>query len=162
MLNVEQASILADADRKDTEEQRKFCRHMCIDSGALRLAVRPEFRGRKALLIDVSTGGIGFVLQDMLDAETVLAFEMKAPSGESISRLAKVRHCRPTPTPDNAPWIPQAPSVSRIFRRFFGMAEPTAPEQLSWFVGCEFDRSLSEAELAVFLASLEASTDQSQ
>ena len=161
MLNAEQAPAMLDADRLDSAEQRQFLRHMCIDGGALRLSVRPDFRGRKALLIDVSTGGIGFVLEDKLDSETVLAFEMKAPGGESIGRLAKVRHCRPTPTPDNAPWVPPAPAVSRIFRRFFGVPEQKAAQQMSWFVGCEFDRSLTEQELALFLASLEAPAESS-
>ena len=162
MLKAEPTSAMLDLDSQGAAEQRKFLRHMCIEGGALRLSVRPEFRGRKALLIDVSTGGLGFVLQDLLEAETVLAFELKAPGGESIGRLAKVRHCRPTPTPDNAPWVLPAPAVSRIFRRFFGMADGAVPQKMSWFVGCEFDRALTEPELALFLAALEASAQDAQ
>ncbi len=135
---------------------RQHPRVVCVDGGVLRLAIRPEFRGRRAVLIDVSAGGIGFVLQDALPTETILVFELKAGDGEeALGRRARVRHCRPHPVPANAPWIPQPPLVSRVFRRLFGVEpEPTGND--AWFIGCEFDRPLSDAELRQFVERLNA------
>src|SRR5207302_1083699 len=85
-------------------EQRRHARFMCIDAGVLRLAVRPEFKGRRGLVMDVSTGGIGFILQEPLEPETVLVFELRVPGGPAtIGRIARVCHSRPHEVPADAP-----------------------------------------------------------
>lgn len=125
---------------------RQHPRVICVDGGVLKLAVRPEFRGRLALMLDISAGGIGLVLQEPLDPGTVLVFELRDEGGlEAIGRLARVRHCRPHPTPADAPWLPPAPLVSRLFRTMFRLQTPA--EAPAWFAGCEFDRPLSDAEM---------------
>ncbi len=138
-------------------DQRKHRRRLCLDGGVIRLAIRPEFRGRRALLVDVSTGGIGFVLEDALEAETKLVFEWKAPGEiQSVTRIAHVRHCRQHPTPPDAPWLPPTPLLSNIFRRMFG-STPPPPEKDAWLVGCEFDRPLDEVEIQYFVQAMDIS-----
>lgn len=135
-------------------ENRKHTRHLCVEGGVLRLAVRPEFRGRRAILVDVSAGGIGFLLPDALEAGTTLVFELKGSAGtDTMARIARVRHSRPHPVPPDAPWLPKPAGVSKIFRRMLGMKLP-APEGQAWLVGCEFDRPLSEDEVKRFLDQL--------
>lgn len=127
---------------------RQHPRLLCVDGGVLRLSVRPEFRGRPALMLDISAGGIGLVLQEPIAVDAQLVFELRSEEGlDSIGRLARVRHCRPHPTPGDAPWLPATPLVSRIFRTMF--RAQAAPLEPAWFVGCEFDRPLSDAELRV-------------
>jgi hypothetical protein len=122
-------------------EQRKHIRYVCVNGGLMRLSIRPEFRGRRAVLVDLSVQGIGFLLKEELEAGTVVVFEIQGPGDDGpMSRLARVRHTRSHPTPADAPWLPASPVVSRLFRSLFGMKapEPAAP---SWLIGCEFDRS---------------------
>src|SRR5437879_3250218 len=103
MINLEQAECSTQADVALDMDQRKHARYLCSDGGVMRLSIRPEFRGRRGLLVDVPSGGIGFLLKDALDAGTVLVFELQAAPGmETIGRIARVRHCRPHPTPADA------------------------------------------------------------
>ena len=135
---------------------RQHPRILCVDGGVLRLAIRPEFRGRQAVLLDISTGGIGFILKDRVEPGSALVFELKGEPGmDGIGRMARVRHCRPHPTPPEAPWLPKTPVFSKILRTLLRMEEPK-PEGHSWFVGCEFDRPLSEAEMKQFLEHMQA------
>jgi len=142
-------------------EQRKYDRHLCIEGGVMRLSVRPEFRGRRAVLFDVSTGGIGFLLEDALETGTVLVFELQTPPGVApIGRIARVRHCRPHATPPDAPWLPATPVLSNVFRKLFGLKQQIPPAD-SWLVGCQFDRPLNETEVKQLLASLQNKGDDS-
>jgi hypothetical protein len=135
-------------------EQRRHRRHLCIDGKIMRLAVRPEFRGRRALLFDVSVSGIGFLLQDALELGIVLVFEVQGPNGtDTVGRIARVRHCREHAVPADAPWLPPTPALSRFFRGLFGLETPK-PEGHAWLVGCEFDRPLNEDELKQLVEQL--------
>ena len=49
----------------------------------MRLAVRPAFGGRRALLIDVSAGGVGLLLADPLEPGAALAMQLSAPGVEA-------------------------------------------------------------------------------
>ncbi len=156
MINLDRAACPTLAEIALDMDQRKHPRHMCMDGGVMRLSIRPEFRGRRALLIDVSSGGIGFLLKDPLEAGAVLVFELQGPPGmEAIGRVARVRHSRPHPTPPDAPWLAPTPTVSRIFRSVFGMKQ-LAPLEQAWLVGCEFDRPLEEDEVSQFLERLKS------
>lgn len=135
-------------------EQRKHERFLCVDGGVLRLSIRPEFRGRRAMLVDLSTGGIGFIMEDPLDAGTVLVFELKAADGTASNRLARVRHCRPHAAPAEAPWLPKMPALGKLFRSLFG-GKPKVPETNAWLVGCAFDQPLTDAELAQLLRNFD-------
>jgi PilZ domain len=135
---------------------RQHPRVVCVDGGVLRLAVRPEFRGRRAMILDISTGGIGFVMQDPLEAGTEFVFEVTSEAGlATVGRLARVRHCRPHPVPADAPWLRVAPLMSRIFRTMF--RRQPSNEAHAWFVGCEFNRPLRDTELKVLLEHLQSS-----
>ncbi|MBI3821045.1 MAG: PilZ domain-containing protein [Planctomycetes bacterium] len=140
---------------------RRHPRHVCLDGGTLRLAVRPEFRGRRALLVDLSAGGIGFVLEDAQEAGTTEVFNLQGPDGtEPVSRIARVRHSRAHPTPPDAPWLPPATGFGKIFRGLFGVPAPKV-EKHAWLVGCQFDRPLSEDEINQVVAQLKsAATSQ--
>ncbi len=135
---------------------RQHPRLVCVDGGVLRLAVRPEFRGRRALILDISAGGIGFVIEDPLEPGTEFVFEVTSEAGPAmVGRLARVRHCRPHPVPADAPWLrTTAPLVSRIFRSVFRRELRSAAH--AWFVGCEFNRPLRDTELKVLLDYLQA------
>jgi PilZ domain len=154
-------SSTAQADSKTEapasgSELRQHPRIVCVDGGALRLSVRPEFRGRRAVLIDISSGGIGFVMEEPLPTGTTLVFELSGHLEiDSVGRLARVRHCRPHPMPADAPWLPPVPVVSRFFRNIFRMPGPR-PEGHAWLVGCEFDRPLSDAEMQQIAERLNA------
>ncbi|HZZ79172.1 MAG TPA: PilZ domain-containing protein [Gemmataceae bacterium] len=145
------------AAKANGREARKHTRVMCLDSNSvLRLAVRPEFRGRQAVMLDISPGGIGLVMAEPLQPGSTLVFELCGDDGmDSIGRLARVRHCRPHPVPAEAPWLPKAPVLSRLFRSLLRL-EPPAPEGHAWFIGCEFDRALSEADMKHVLDRLQA------
>jgi hypothetical protein len=122
----------------------------------MRLSIRPEFRGRRALLVDLSCGGIGFMLQEALEPGTVLVFELQhTPGLEPIGRVARVRHCRTHPTPPDAPWLTPPPRVRRLFRSVFGLKKPAPPEH-AWLVGCEFERRLEENQVRQFLERLKS------
>jgi hypothetical protein len=151
-----QTNSLRSAVKPAGSDLRQHPRIVCIDGSVLRLCVRPEFRGRKAIMLDISTGGIGLVMQDPVDAGATLVFELIDDSGvNSIGRLARVRHCRPHPVPAEAPWLPKTPVLSKFFRSLLHI-EPPKPEGNAWFVGCEFDRPLSEAEMKVLFERLQA------
>lgn len=145
-----------DAASMHESDLRRHCRFMCVDGGALRLAIRPEFKGRRAILVDVSTSGIGFLLESALEAGTMLTFELKDPNGaDTIGRIARVRHSRPHAVPADAPWLPPTPKFSKFFRRLFGKQDPP-PSGEAFLVGCEFDRPLSEGEIKQLFSQLQS------
>ena len=132
-------------------DQRRHTRYVGIEAGVLRLAIRPEFRGRRGLIVDVSTSGMGFLLAEPLDAGTALVFELPIPgSVTTITRIARVRHNRPHPVPTEAPWLPRTQGLSQFFRRMFGTPAQT-PRGQAWLVGCEFDQPLTEDEIKQLL-----------
>jgi hypothetical protein len=132
-------------------DQRRHTRYFGIEAGVLRLAIRPEFRGRRGLIVDVSASGMGFLLAEPVEPGTALAFELGGPGGAAaITRIARVRHNRPHPVPTDAPWLPRTPAFSSLFRRMFGRA-PQAPRGEAWFVGCEFDQPLTPDEIKQLL-----------
>jgi hypothetical protein len=149
----EQSESINDASQGDAD-LRKHRRHLCVDGGVLRVSVRPEFRGRQAMLVDVSAGGIGFLVEEPLDADTMLVFELKgSANAEPSNRIARVRHSRPHAMPADAPWAPPPSPFSRFLRGFFSKRTP--PTRQAWLVGCQFDRPLSDAEIAQFLNQLQ-------
>jgi hypothetical protein len=136
-------------------DMRRHRRHLCLDHGVLRLSVHPEFRGRRAMLVDISAGGIGFLMQDPLEAGTKLVFELRSPAdGAAMTRMARVRHSRPHAVPEGAPWLPVPSAFSKIFRGLLGFSSPAS--STAWLVGCEFDAPLSDADIAQFLDLLAA------
>jgi hypothetical protein len=134
--------------------QRRHARHFCLDAGRLRFSIRPEFRGRHAVLVDVSSGGIGILLEEALEIGTVLVFEM-APmrGGQALGRVARVRNQRTCSSPADAPWLPPAPLMTSLVRRVLGWDVAGALPDC-WLMGCEFDRPLSDQELTSFLEGL--------
>jgi hypothetical protein len=154
MPDIEEQSESIDAALQREADLRKHRRFLCVDRGVLRLSVRPEFRGRRAMLVDVSSGGIGFLVEEPLEADTMLVFDFKGSSGtEPSNRIARVRHSRPHTLPSDAPWAPPPSPFSRLLRGFFGKKTATTPK--AWLVGCQFDRPLSDAEIAQFLDQLQ-------
>ena len=139
-------------------EQRKHARHLGVEGGVLRLAVRPEFGGRQAKLVDVSAGGLAFLLQESPFPGAMFVFELRVgiDDDEPMTRIARVRHCRSHPTPPDAPWLAPKPGFSNVFRRLLGMKDPEPPPE-AWLIRCELDPPLTPEEIEGFLAQLQAS-----
>ena len=146
-----------DGGLDDSEPADPRCdhRHRPLESHVLRLAIRPAFGGRPALLADLSAGGVGFLLDRPLELGDVLAVEMGGPEGAATPRLAQVRHCRPCAEPVDAPWLPPVPLLARLCRRLFGSGK-TRPEGRAWVIGCRFTRPLAAEELVEFLGMCRA------
>jgi hypothetical protein len=130
-------------------EQRRHARRVCLVGDVLRLAVRPTFGGSRALLIDVSAGGLGFLSGRPLDEGTVLALEVGDAEGAGArSLLARVVYAHPHPAPADPPWRPRRSAAARFFRGLFGRTDGAGREvQPAWFIGCQFVRPLAEDEL---------------
>lgn len=154
MTNVESALLPTLTDPVIIMDQRKHPRHLCIQGGVIRLSVRPEFRGRRALLMDVSSSGIGILLEEALEVDSMLVFELKSADGaEAVGRVARVRRSQSHATPPDAPWLPPTPMLSNVFRRMFGRSQTPLLEP-AWLVGCEFERPLDDHELKQLLQIL--------
>jgi hypothetical protein len=134
-------------------EQRRHVRYLCLDGDVIRLAVRPVLGDLRVLMLDLSFGGVGFILQQPLEVGTLLALQLGGSDAEGVTRRARVRHCRPHPAPPNAPWLPPSSAVGRFFRWLVGL--PAQPGQgQAWLAGCEFTQPLDEQELKVVLGLL--------
>jgi hypothetical protein len=116
----------------------------------MRLAIRPEFRCRRALVLNVSSGGLGFLLDTPLEKGTVLAMELGAAEEETKGLVARVVHSRPHPIPVEAPWLPRPSRLARLVRWVLRRPKPV-PEGTAWVVGCQFNRLLTEPELQSLL-----------
>ena len=130
-----------------TPSRRGHSRHVVFDGSVVYLAVRPTFGGRRGLLVDVSAGGVGLVLDGPLEPGTALAVQPAAPGVEG--RPARVAHCRPFPAPADAPWLSWRERMAVAACRILRLPEPRAAR--AWFVGCEFARPLSDNELSEVL-----------
>jgi hypothetical protein len=129
------------------EDQRQHLRYLCVAGNTLRLAIYPEFRGHRALLRDVSSGGLGLLLDRPLEPGATLAVELRsAPDEVCCTRLARVIHVRPCPTPANAPWLSRPSPLAALLRRLVGLP-PRRPQPACWFIGCRFNQPLPEEEL---------------
>src|SRR5262249_18840745 len=95
---------------------RRHERFLCFDGCVMRLAIRPEFRCRRALLLNVSSGGLGFLLDMPLETGTVLAMELGNTEEETKGLVARVVHSRPHPIPAEAPWLPRPSRLARLVR----------------------------------------------
>jgi hypothetical protein len=132
-------------------DQRNHQRHLSLEGGVVRLAVRPAYRGQLAILMDLSAGGLGLLVGEPLEPGSVLAFDLFLPQGpDARGRLAYVRHCTPYPAPKDAPWHRPRPLVPRLLRRLVGL-DASRPEEPAWLIGCEFNRPLADDELATSL-----------
>jgi PilZ domain len=149
------AGRIVASPQPEPTDQRCHERHRSLESHVLRLAIRPAFGGRPALLSDLSAGGVGFLLDRPLEQGDVLAVELGGPDGSAPPRIAQVRHCRPCPVPADAPWLPPAPLLARFGRWLFG-SEKARPEGVAWVVGCRFTRPLAEEELTEYLGQCRA------
>jgi hypothetical protein len=127
--------------------RRIHSRHVVLDGSVVHLAVRPTFGGRRGLLVDVSAGGVGLVLDGPVAVGTALAVQPAAPG--VAGRPARVAHCRPYPAPAGAPWLSWRERTAVAACRILRLPEPRAAQ--AWFVGCEFARPLSDDELSEVL-----------
>ncbi len=127
-------------------DQRRHERLDSVRGGTLRIAVRPTYRGHPALLLNVSSGGLGFLIETPLAAGAVVAVEVcgRIP-GEGVSRMARVCHCCPYFVPGSTT-PEQTPTLLRFVRRLIGMPTP-APQPRFWLIGAEFSRPLEADEL---------------
>lgn len=130
-----------------TASRRARHRHVVVDGGTVHLAIRPTFGGRRGLLVDVSAGGVGLVLDAPLTVGAALAVQVSASGVEA--RPARVAHCRPHPAPADAPWLSWRERMAVASCRILRLPEPRVAR--AWFVGCEFARPLADDELSEIL-----------
>jgi hypothetical protein len=130
------------------EDQRQHVRYLSVADNALRLAICPEFRGHRALLRDVSIGGLGLLLDRPLEVGVILAIELRgAPEESCCTRVAQVMHARPYPTPADAPWLPKPSPLVAFLRGLVGLPPRRGPLPTCWLIGCRFNQPLPEEEL---------------
>jgi hypothetical protein len=135
-------------------KERRYARYVSFQGDVVRLAVRPAFGGRMAVLLNVSAGGLGFLLDMPLKVGDILALEMSSAAEEgSTVRVARVCHCRPHPVPADAPWL-KRPSVLGRLARWFRPLPATQSEGGAWMIGCAFNQPLDAAELEQMLVRL--------
>ena len=136
------------ADSDLAGDQRTHSRHLPGEGIGLRLAVQPTYRGHRAVLYDISTGGIGLLMEQPLEVGTTIAVDLRDRPSDGVCRIARVAHVRVHTTPQDAPWAPRVHPVRNVLRRFLGGKSALEP---CWFVGCRFDSPLSEDELSRLL-----------
>src|SRR5207248_8661497 len=96
--------------RRAGVEGRTQKRYRCREQKLVRVAVKPTYQSFSALVHDVSTSCIGFVLQHPMELGTVLALQLKGGRpGTSLVRTAKVLHVRRHLPVKNAPWSRKKP-----------------------------------------------------
>jgi len=133
--------------------RRAHVRYLCRRGLELRLAIRPTYRGHRALIHDLSAGGVGLLLAVPLDVGTAVAVEVGGESAVACSRLARVAHVRPHPAPPRAPWLPRPHPLLALVRRLLRGPEPPGD---CWFVGCQFEQPLGEDEVWRLLRGVRA------
>jgi hypothetical protein len=83
----------ADTQPEVELERRAAARLTCGSARVVHLAVRPSFRAVRALVANVSAGGLGLTFSRALDPGTVLAVQVRGRRlGESVVRVARVIH----------------------------------------------------------------------
>src|SRR5262245_41958006 len=98
MSQLDQSTL----SRRAGIEARTQKRYRCREKKLLRFAIRPTFRNHVALINDVSVNGIGFLINEPLEAGAVLALQLRGGiPGVSMIRTARVMHVRKhLPIPD--------------------------------------------------------------
>jgi hypothetical protein len=78
-------------------ERRAQPRHNCGSARVVHLAVRPSFRAVRAIVANVSAGGLGLTFSRALGPGTVLAVQVRGRRlGASLVRVARVVHATQT------------------------------------------------------------------
>jgi hypothetical protein len=87
----------------DLPDRRQVARYSCHQRARVRFIARPSFRPYRAVLRDISTNGIGLVLDHRLEPGTVMAIQLRSKfTGLSGILSAKCTHCTPLP---NGTWL---------------------------------------------------------
>jgi len=133
--------------RRSGVEGRTSTRFRCRERLFVRFAVKPTFRNIVALVHDVSVNGIGFLIDQPLEAGNLLVMQIRGGSqGLSTVRTAKVMHVRKhLPVPD-APWVKKKPFLKSLLTFFAGTEQQPGPEFI-YLVGCRFSPPLSPEEM---------------
>ncbi len=83
----------ADTQPELEVERRRQPRHSCGTARVIHLAIRPSFRAVRAIVSNVSAGGLGLTFNRALDPGTVLAVQVRGRRlGVSLVRVARVVH----------------------------------------------------------------------
>jgi hypothetical protein len=102
-------------------ERRLEVRYRCSRSHMCRVLVRPSFRNLPAFLDQVSTSGVGLIIQERLEPGSVLALQLPSVrAGMSQVQSACVIHVHPD-------------------------------GHGAWFHGCSLSRPLSNHEIAALI-----------
>jgi hypothetical protein len=131
------------------KEARIQKRHRTRANNVVRLAVRPTFQNITALVHDVSSSGIGFLLDHPLEPGTSLVLQLRGGRrGTSLVRTAKVMHVRPHLPVKDAPWVKKKPLLKVLFSFLSGEAEQKpAGSNYIYLIGCRLTPPLTEEEI---------------
>jgi hypothetical protein len=139
-----------DGPRRAGIESRAQKRRPCRQNSVVRLAIRPSFQNYQALVHDVSTTGIAFLLNTPLEEGATLALQLKGGRhGMSMVRTAKVMHVRPHLPVKDAPWVKKKPLLKVLFSFLSsgdGAQQVGAPEHI-YLIGCRLTPPLTEEEV---------------
>jgi hypothetical protein len=87
------SSYDADTNPELDLERRAQPRHNCGSARVIHLAIRPSFRAVRAIVSNVSAGGLGLTFNRALDPGTILAVQVRGRRlGVSLVRVARVVH----------------------------------------------------------------------
>lgn len=152
MAQPEKPAAANEGTRRAGVEGRKQKRYRCREQQLVRVAVKPTFHSFSALVHDVSSNGIGFLLQTPMEIGTVLALQLKGGQpGTSLVRTAKVVHVRRHLPVKNAPWSRKKPFLKVLLSYLSpGQSEQGAEQEFVWLVGCRISPPLTREELEGF------------
>jgi PilZ domain-containing protein len=87
----------ADTNPELEIDRRAQPRHNCGSARVVHLAIRPSFRAVRAIVSNVSAGGLGLTFNRALDPGTILAVQVRGRRlGVSLVRVARVVHATQT------------------------------------------------------------------
>ena len=133
-----------ESPRRAGVEDRCQQRYPCRPGTIVHLAVRPRFRSFPALVRDVSSCGLGLLLDRPLEIGTMMALQLcGGRPGTSMIRQAQVVHVRRHLPVKNAPWMKRKP----LLQSLLSLLTPEAGEEYIWLIGCSLTPPLSPDEL---------------
>jgi hypothetical protein len=152
MAQSEKPGTADQGPRRAGVEARDQDRFLCREQTIVRLAVKPTFRNLSALVHDVSTTGIGLLMESPLEPGTILALQLRGGRpGTSLVRTARVLHIRRHLPVKNPPWVKKRAFLQVLLS--YLTPGPAAQEQernFIWLVGCRLSPPLTCAEIEEF------------
>jgi hypothetical protein len=129
-------------------DQRTQMRYRCPKHLVVRFAIKPTFRNYSALVHDISVNGIGFLVDEPLAREAILALQLRGGRpGSSLIRTGRVMHVRKHLPIADAPWVKKKPFLKTLLSLFLNGDNRERLPEFIYLVGCRFSPALTPEEL---------------